>query len=70
MERTKIFTTGAFLEAIEVEIDGKKQWRWLATSFEDEIFLDGESTEVYTYANSQDGLFTQNNLPMQVIPSA
>lgn len=59
MERTEIFTTGAFLEAVEVEINGEKQWRWIVTKFEDESFLDREAIDVYTYANSQDKLFIQ-----------
>jgi hypothetical protein len=54
---SKIFATGVHLQAIEVEIDGKKQWRWLAVGFEDDSYCDGEVIDVYDYATSFEGLF-------------
>lgn len=56
MENT-IFTTGAFLKAVEVEINGIKQWRWVAEDFTDENFQDGKSVAVYTYADSLKNLY-------------
>ena len=41
---------------MEVEINGKKQWRWLAVGFEDESYFDGNPIEVYDYATSFEGL--------------
>lgn len=55
-----IFSTGVFLKAIEVEINGIKQWRWIAVGFEDENFSNGESIDVYEYANSYEKLFQEN----------
>lgn len=52
----EVFATGVFLQAVEVEIDGQMQWRWIATRFEDETYLEGESIDLYTYANSFEGL--------------
>lgn len=48
----KIFATGVFLKAVEVEINGSKQWRWLAVGFEDDSYFNGELIDVYDYANS------------------
>lgn len=56
----KIFATGVFLQAIEVEINGMKQWRWIAVGFEDDTYFDGKTIDVYDYANSFDGLIEHN----------
>lgn len=53
-----IFATGVFLQPCEVEINGKKQWRWIATCFEDDSFQDGQSVDVNVYASSLDDLYT------------
>ncbi len=50
--KDKIFATGVFLQAIEVEINGKKQWRWVAVDFEDDTYFDGKPIDIYTYADS------------------
>jgi hypothetical protein len=55
-ERCTIFATGVFLRAIEVEIYGQKQWRWVAVGFEDDSYFDGEVINVYDYADDFDGL--------------
>lgn len=54
---SKIFATGVHLQAIEVEINGQKQWRWVVVGFEDDTYFDGEVIDVYDYANSFEGLF-------------
>ncbi len=48
----EIFATGVVLKALKVTINGKEQIRWIATSFEDSSFYDGEEIDVYTYADS------------------
>jgi len=54
--QTTIFSTGVFLESIECTIDGQKQWRWIATSFEDETFLNGKSINSIEYADKKEKL--------------
>lgn len=54
---SKVFATGVHLQAIEVEINGKKQWRWVAVGFEDDTYFDGKTIDIYDYANSFEGLF-------------
>ena len=54
--KTTIFSTGVFLESIECIIDGQKQWRWVATGFEDENFLNGEAINPIEYANKKEKL--------------
>jgi len=36
-----IFSTGVELQAEECIINGITQWRWIATSFEDDSYLNG-----------------------------
>lgn len=52
-----IFATGVFLQPCEIEINGKKQWRWVATSFEDESFQDGQPLDVNAYASTLRDLY-------------
>jgi hypothetical protein len=54
---SKIFATGVHLQAVEVEINGKKQWRWVVVGFEDDTYFDGKIIDVYDYANSFEELF-------------
>jgi hypothetical protein len=56
---SKIFSTGVHLQAVEVEINGKKQWRWIAVGFEDDTYFDGEIIDVNDYANTFEGLFKE-----------
>lgn len=51
-----IFSTGVHLQSVECAIDGKKQWRWVATGFEDESFLNGKEINPIEYANRQKDL--------------
>ncbi len=51
LPKDTVFATGVHLQAIEVEINGIKQWRWVATSFEEDTYFDGEIIDVLTYAN-------------------
>lgn len=57
---TKIFATGVHLQAIEVEINGIKQWRWVAVGFEDDVYFDGKIIDVYDYADSFEKLFIES----------
>ena len=56
---SKVFATGVHLQAVEVEINGKKQWRWVAVGFEDETYYDGETIDIYDYADSFEGLLNK-----------
>ena len=53
---TTIFTTVATLQAVEVEINGIKQWRWIVTSFEDDSFQNGKAIDTCEYAETKDKL--------------
>jgi hypothetical protein len=55
-----VFATGVHLQAIEVEINGKKQWRWVAVGFEDDTYFNGDTIDLYDYANSFEGLFIKS----------
>ncbi|MDI6752135.1 MAG: hypothetical protein QME07_04670 [bacterium] len=54
--QTTIFSTGVHLQSVECVINGKKQWRWVATGFEDESFLNGKATNPFEYAEKQESL--------------
>jgi hypothetical protein len=54
--RDKIYASGVYLQAIEVVIDDTKQWRWVSVGFNDDTYFDGETIDVYNYANSFQGL--------------
>ncbi|MEW6617902.1 MAG: hypothetical protein AB1422_00895 [bacterium] len=54
-----IFSTGVHLQAIKCMINDKKQWRWVAISFEDESFMDGKSINPIEYAQKQDKLIEE-----------
>ncbi len=55
----KIFSTGVYLQAIECTINGNKQWRWLAVSFEDESFMNGKEINPIEYAQRQEDLIEE-----------
>lgn len=57
----QIFATGVNLQAFEVEINGKKQWRWVAIGFEDDSYCKGEIIDVNDYANDFEGLLNTEN---------
>lgn len=54
-ENDKIFCNGVFLQPLEVEINGKKQWRWVLAGqsgdLEGGFYLNGERIDIYDYAN-------------------
>lgn len=52
----KVFCTGAFLQATEVEIYGKKQWHWVLVGSEDDAYLDGKRINICDYADNIQGL--------------
>lgn len=52
-----IFSTGVYLEEVECVINGCKQWRWVATRFEDDSYnRNGELVNPFEYSDSHDGL--------------
>lgn len=55
-ETKEIFSTGVFLEAVECVINGQKQWRWVATNFEDDSFFNGSVIIPVEYANKPEKL--------------
>lgn len=57
----KIFATGVQLQALQIEINGIKQWRWVAVGFEEDTFLNGESIDVYDFAYPFEGLINSSN---------
>ena len=60
LENDTIYTVGAFLKPVQVEINGKKQWRWIVVGFEDSTFSDGKEIEVYDYSDTIEGLLKEN----------
>jgi hypothetical protein len=55
----RIFATGAFVEAFEIELHGIKQWRWIMTGQEAETFSNGKEIEVHDYATTFEELFVK-----------
>jgi hypothetical protein len=54
------FSTGVNLQAFEVEINGKKQWRWVAVGFEEDTYFNGENIDINDYADSFEGLINND----------
>lgn len=52
-----IFATGVFLKPVKCVINDIEQWRWIAVSFEDDSYFDGNLIEVYEYSDTFEGLF-------------
>ena len=59
-KNTQIFATGVHLQAVECTINGIKQWRWVAVSFEDDSFMNGQIVEPIEYANEMAQLIEIN----------
>ena len=57
----EIFSTGVFLETVECIINGQKQWRWVATRFEDDSFLNGSVIFPMEYADKSEKLIWSEN---------
>jgi hypothetical protein len=55
-DRDKVFATGVFLQPVNCIINGKQQWRWVAISFEDDSYYNGERIDIYDYADTLEGL--------------
>lgn len=55
-ENDKIFCTGAFLQPLEIEVRGVKQWRWVLVGSEDPSYFNGQEIQIYDYANDLQGL--------------
>ena len=47
------------MEALKVTINGIEQVRWVATSFEDTTYHNGEEIDVYTHASDVSKLFIE-----------
>lgn len=45
----------------EIDINGKKQWRWIVEEFGGETFKNGESINVIEYSESYEHLFKPLN---------
>lgn len=65
--QNKIFATGVHLQALQIDIDGNMQWRWIAVGFEDDTFFNGKNIDVYDYANTFEELI--NNSESKVFQS-
>lgn len=50
-EKFLIFSTGVFLVPVLCIINGKEQYRWVATSFEESTYYDGEVIYPVEYAD-------------------
>jgi hypothetical protein len=61
-QNTIIYSTGVHLQSVEVEINGIKQWRWVAVGFEDDTYKDGETVDIYDYSDSYEGLFDNSDV--------
>ena len=59
-ETDKIFATGVFLQPVDCEINGKRQWRWVAVGFEDDSYLNGERIDICDYADNIEGLIAES----------
>jgi hypothetical protein len=62
LKNDTIYTIGAFLKPVQVEINGIKQWRWIVVGFEDSTFLDGKEIEVFDYSETVEGLLKENEI--------
>ena len=56
-----VYTIGAFLQPLQIEIHGKKQWRWIVVGFEDSTFFDGKEIGVYDYSDTLEGLLEEDD---------
>jgi hypothetical protein len=55
----KIYTNGCNVEAHEIILDGKKQWRWIVTSFIEDTFENGEDILVNEKGKKESDLFPE-----------
>ncbi len=60
VEGTQIYSNGVILEALKVTINGVEQVRWVAISFEDVTYHNGEEIDVYTHASDFSTLFIED----------
>ncbi len=57
MKDNVIWADNVELQAVEVEINGQKQWRWVATNFEGDIYQNGKQIDIFTHADTFEKLF-------------
>lgn len=51
-KKLTIYSTGTYLQSIKCNINGRKQYRWVAIGFEDESFLNGHAINPNTYSDN------------------
>ena len=56
----EIFSTGVRLQAVECTINGQKQFRWLAASFEDDSYQNGNLIIPVEFADTPSNLITKD----------
>lgn len=57
----RIYTTGAFLKAKNININGKDYWFWVVEEFTDDSFLDGKTCNPKEFAKNKDDLLIEND---------
>lgn len=55
----KIYCNGCNIEPVECIIKGKKQWRWVVTSFIEDCFENGEDIICKEKGKKQEDLFEE-----------
>ena len=55
----KIYCNGCTLEAMECIIKGKKQWRWVLTSVQEDTFENGNDVIINTKGKKESDLFDE-----------
>ena len=56
-KKTIIFATGVFLQPVQItDSEGNTSWRWVATHFEDDSFLNGKTCNPIAQSETIEGL--------------
>ena len=56
-KKTIIFATGAFLQPVQItDNNGNTSWKWVATEFEDDSFLGGDTCNPIAQSETIEGL--------------
>lgn len=55
----KVYSNGCTLEAMKCTINGKRQWRWVLTSVQEDVFEDGEEVIINTSGKKESDLFDE-----------
>ena len=54
----QIFATGVFLTPVKLQIDGQEVWLWVASSFEEDSFYNGELCNPANSSTDREKLLT------------